>query len=90
MAGRLGEEAWSMLDGASLWIRCAEIEPAKPREGDGRGAHGARLERDVEIAVDKPLAAKPGTSLTDGEELGMRGRIVKLKRAVAGFCQHLA
>ena len=90
MAGRLREEARAMLDGAALWVWRTEIEPAKPREGDGRGAHGARLERDVEIAIDEPLAAEPGASLADGEELGMGGRIAKLKRAVAGFGQHLA
>ena len=84
MAGRLGEEARAMLDGAAFRVWRAEIEPADAGEGDGRGAHGARLERDIEVAIDEPLAAKPGAGLANGEQLGMGGRIVKLKRAVAG------
>ena len=76
MAGRFREEASPCSTAPPFGSARAEIEPPEAREGDGRGAHGARLERDVEIAVDEPLAAKLGASLADGEELGMRGRIV--------------
>ena len=79
-----------MLDGAAFRVWRAEIEPADAGEGDGRGAHGAGLERDIEIAAGEPLAAELGAGLPDGDELGVCGRVVELKRAVAGACQHLA
>src|SRR6266571_5580234 len=55
VAGRLVEDARAVLDPAALCIVGGEIEPADPREPDRRGAHRARLQRDVEIAVSELL-----------------------------------
>ncbi len=60
VAGRLGEEARAMLDGAALGIAGAEIEPAQPGEGDRRRAHGAGLQRDIEIGPLQPLQPRRG------------------------------
>src|SRR5262249_58977961 len=59
MAGRLGEETRTVLYSPAFRIGRAEIEPADPGKGDGGGAHGARLERDVEGAIGQPFAAEP-------------------------------
>ena len=90
MAGRLREEARAMLDRAAFGIGRAEIEAADAGKGDGGGAHGARLERHIEVAIGEPLAAELGAGGADGEQLGMRGRVAQGERAVAGGCQHLA
>ena len=44
-----------------------------------RGAHGARLERDIEVAIDQPLAAEPGASRANGEKLGVRRRVAQAR-----------
>ena len=50
MAGRLAEDARAVLDPAAFGIGRAEVEPADARKRDGRRAHGAGLQRDVEVA----------------------------------------
>ena len=90
MAGWLGKEARAVLDGTAFRIWRAEIEPADARKGDGRGAHAAWFERDIQVAADEPLAAEPGTSLPDRQQLGMGGGIVGAERPIAGAGQHLA
>ena len=56
-----------MLDRTAFGIGSAEIEAADAGEGDRRGAHGAGLERDIEVAIDQALAAEPGASRANGE-----------------------
>src|SRR5262249_6893986 len=51
VAGRRGEEAHPVLDRATLGISGAVVEPADAGERDCGRAHGAGLERDVEVAV---------------------------------------
>ena len=77
MAGGLREKARAMLHRAAFGIGRAEIKPADAGEGDGRGAHGARLERHIEIAVDQPLAAELRAGRADGKQLGMRRRVAQ-------------
>ena len=62
-----------MLDRAAFRIVGAEIEPADSRQSDRRGAHRARLERDVEIAFE---AARPEgrAACPQYQHLGMRRR----------------
>ena len=84
MAGRLLEEARAVLDRAHLLVRRAEIEPADAGEGNGGGAHGARLERHIEIAIGEPLAAELAGRLADRQQFGMGGRVAVGERAVAG------
>src|ERR1700739_4344624 len=55
MAGRGGKKAHAGIDRAALGIGGAVIEPANPRERDRPGAHRARLERDIEVAIDQPF-----------------------------------
>src|SRR3989304_490471 len=60
MARRLGEETRAVLDRAARGIDRAEIEAADAGKGDGSRAHGARLERPIEVATGEPLAAEFG------------------------------
>lgn len=87
MAGRLGEEARPVLDGAPLGIGRAPIEPAQAGEGDRRRAHGAGLERHIEVAADEPLRAQRVAGGADRQNLGMRRRIPQFERPVAGTGQ---
>ena len=84
VAGRLVEHARAVLDAAALGIGSAEIEPADTRERDGSRAHGAGLQRHVEIAAGEPFLAEHRAGGADGQQLGMRGRVFQLARAVAG------
>ena len=90
MACRLMKETRPVLYRSHLWIGGAEIKAADPREGGRGGTHGARLERDVQIAADQPLGAKCHGSFTDHQQLGMSGRILKFDRTVAGGRHYLS
>src|ERR1700733_2332192 len=54
VTGWLAKEARSVVDSAALWIRGGVIEPAKAGQGDRARAHGAGLERHIEIAAERP------------------------------------
>ncbi len=51
--------------------------------GDGAGAHGAGLERHIEVAAVEPAGAADFESGTDGEEFGMGGGVAHGLHAVA-------
>ncbi len=51
--------------------------------GDGAGAHGAGLERDIEIAAIEAAGAADGKRGADGEEFGVGGGVGELAHAVA-------
>src|SRR5262249_11525147 len=89
MAGRRGKEAHAAFDRTALGIGRAVIESADARERDRAGAHGAGLERDIEVAIGEPLRADPFGSLTYGQHFRMRGRIAISQGAVARGCDHL-
>ena len=57
MAGRRRKEPHAGLDRAALGVGRAVIEPPDPRQRDRARAHRARLQRDIEVAIDQPLAA---------------------------------
>src|SRR5215210_1939526 len=84
MAGRACKETNAMLDGAALGIARAEIKPPDAGEGDRCRAHGARLERHIEVASGEAFAAELRASRPDRDELGMGGGIGKSERPVAG------
>ena len=84
MAGRRCEEPHAGFHRAAFGIGGAVIQPPDPRQRDRAGAHRARLQRDIEVAIDQPLAAGDLRGLPDGENLGMRGRIAVGQGAVSG------
>ena len=79
-----------MLDRAALRVRRGEIHAAQACEGDGAGAHGAGLERHVEVAADEAFAAELPCGFADDQHLRMRCRVAVGERAVAGAGQDLA
>jgi hypothetical protein len=79
-----------MVHAPHLFVARREIETPYAGEGDGGGAHGARLECRIKIATDEPFAAELGCRFTNGKELGMRRRVLELERAISGFCHDIA
>jgi len=88
VAGGGGIEPHTGIDGAALGICRAVIEPADAGEGDGGRAHGAGLERDIEIAIDEPLAADLFRGGANGENFGMCSRVAVGERPVPGGRDH--
>ena len=80
-----------MLDRAALRVGRGVIEPAQPRVADRAGAHRARLERDVEIAVGQPVLAELARAAgAERDHFGVGGRVGVAARAIAGAGDHLA
>jgi len=84
MARGRSEKSHAAVNRAALWIEGAVIKPADAGERDGTGAHHARFERDIKVAIGKALGAERGACRTDRDHFGVRGRIVVGERAVAG------
>ena len=84
MAGRRREELHAVVHRPALRIGGAVIEPADTGEGDRARAHGAGLERDIEVAVVEPFGAERGRSRPDRDHLGMSRRIAVGQGAIAG------
>ena len=53
------------LHASALGVRGTEIKPPDTREGDRGRAHGAGLERHVEVAVGEPRRALPFSTTDD-------------------------
>ena len=81
VAGRRCEEAHAVVDGAALGIGRAVVEPADAGERDRRRAHGAGLERDMQVAVGQALRAERSRGGADRDQLGVGGRV-----AVGRWC----
>src|SRR6185503_1790492 len=83
MAGRLVEDARTVLDAAALGIGGPPVEPADAGEGNRLGAHRAGLQRNIEIAIDQARRAELRRRRADRQHLGMGGGIAHLLGAVA-------
>lgn len=83
VAGRLRKKARAMVHAAALGVGRAVINPAQPRKRNGRRAHRARFQRDIQIEPAKPFIAEPRCGLADDEDFGMGRRIMKFYGAVA-------
>jgi hypothetical protein len=83
MAGRGGEEPHAAFDRAALRVGGAVVEPADAGERQRAGAHGAGLERHVDIAIDEALGSDRGSRRAQRQHLSMRGRVMVGERAVA-------
>ena len=74
----------AIINRSAFGIGGTIIEPANARECDRAGAHRARLERDIKIALNEPLGAERRACRPDGNQLGMRGGVMVGERAIAG------
>ena len=75
VAGGGGIEPDARIDRAALGVGRAVIEPADAGKRDGGRAHGAGLQRDIEVAIDQSLAADLACGGANGENLSMCGRV---------------
>jgi len=83
MAGRLLEEPDAMFDGPGLFIGRAEIKPGNARKGNRPGAHGAWLERDIQITAYQAFAAQRFGRGPENENLGVSRRIAAFDYPIA-------
>ena len=90
VGGRLLEQPRPVLDRTALWVVGAEIEPAQAGQADRRGAHRARFEGDVEIAIGEVLGAEPRGAGAQHQHLGMGGRIAIGLDPIAGSGENAA
>ncbi len=90
VGGRLLEHPRPVLDCPALWVVGAEIKPAQASQADRRGAHRARFERDVEIAIDKTHGAELRGAGAQHQHLGVCGRIAIGLDPVAGGGENAA
>ena len=87
MTGWLTKKSRAIVHGSHLHIGCTKIETAKPGEGDGSGAHGARFQRHVDITSGQALIGLFRRCFADRQEFRVSGGIIQLEGAVAGSRQ---
>ena len=90
VGGRLFEDARAVVDAAALGVVGTEDDPAQAGEGNGLGAHRARLQRHVERGPDKAFRTETLGGVANGEQLGMGRRIVQALDQIVRPCQDLA
>ena len=56
---------------ARLGVERADDQASQPGVNHGSGAHGARFERDVEMAIGEPVVAERAGRLAQGDDLGV-------------------
>lgn len=83
MAGWLVEDRRSVIHAAAFRVIGAEIQAADAGEGNGGGAHRARLQRDIEVKTRQPLSAAARAGGADGQNFRMGGRVAQFTRPVA-------
>lgn len=87
---RLGviKDTWPLRHAARFRIRSRIIKTRQARCGNGPCTGRARLKTDPNIAARKAFLPQCGTSGTNGEHLGMGGRVMARAHLVAGFGDH--
>ena len=85
MAGRLAEQAGSVNYAAALRVLGSEADRVDTCEGNGRGAHRARLERHPDRAAIKPRSSETLCRRADGYHFRVSGRIEAPAHGVASF-----
>ena len=78
------------MHGAGLGILSSINQAANARVRDGPGAHRARLNRDVQIAIEQAIVADGLPGFAQREDLGMSRRIVRADRPIAAAPDHAA
>ena len=89
VTGRRIEVANAVFNRTSFWVGRSKIEALDSRKGDRCSAHRTRLQRDMELAIGQSLRPNRGRRLTDCQDFGMRRRVAKFQRPVAGGCNDL-
>jgi hypothetical protein len=69
------EDTQGRMYSTGLSIVGAVDQPANTRLHHGSGAHRARLNGDVQLAISKPVISDRGSSLAQSDDLGVRRRV---------------
>ena len=85
MAGRRRKEPYAADHRAAFFVDRPEVEAPDARERNRRRAHGAGLQRHVEVGVVEPLGAELRGAFADHQHFRMRRDSSKFARAVAGL-----
>lgn len=88
VALRMSENPRAMSHATRFWVRGPVVQARNPRGRDGRGAHRARFQRDVDIMTGQPFAFRCGTGFPDYQYLRMCSWIAQLACTVAGLRDH--
>ncbi len=83
MAGRTGKKPHTVINRTAFLVGCRIIETPDTGKGYRPSAHGAGLERDIEIAIDKPVGLQCRRSGADSQQFGMGGGVGVLAHPVA-------
>ena len=67
-----GVEVKEAAEGTGFGVGGAIIDAVQPGVDDRSGAHGAGLQRDIELRAGEPPALELFGGLQDGQQLGMR------------------
>ena len=78
------------MHGARLGIFGAVDQPPNSRMRNCAGAHGARFNRDKEIAIQKPIVAEGLTGLAEGKNFSVRRGIVGANGPITSSTYDLA
>ena len=76
-------------DGAALGIVRAVDKAGDARLNHGSGAHGARLDGDVEIGAEKAVISCALGGFAESDDFGVRGGVAMRDGAVSSACDDL-
>ena len=71
--------------GSYARIRGAKHQSRNACLNEGRSAHGAGFQRDIERATEKPVILQTITASAKRQDLGVSRRIMQLNRAIIGL-----
>ncbi len=90
VTGGLAEEPRPILNRAAFLVPCTIIKPPDSGEGDGACAHRAGLQRDIKVAIRKPLGSERLAGRPNDLHFRMGSGIVQFQGPVAVSRQNLA
>jgi 23S rRNA pseudouridine2605 synthase len=80
----MGKHPRAMGHAARFRVGRAIVNPPNPRGGQGGGTHRTGLQRDVKVIAHQPFRPRLGTGRTQGDDLGVRSRVIPFPCAISG------
>ena len=90
MAGRLGENARSVVDAAALLVPGTVVKPRNARQRHRLGAHRTGLQGHIKIAAAETLVTKPFGGGANHQHFGVGRRVPEFNHPVAIARHHCA
>lgn len=85
MAGRMCKHTGAMIHATALWVFRTVKERTDACRRNGTGTHCTGLQRDIEVQSGQAFSTL-GRSCADGQDLGMRSRILLVPRCISRPC----